>query len=201
MRIGSDSAGGSNVDAGIVARPGIRSRLGRILRAFRHSDDGTAAVEFAFVAGPFLALMAAIFQTALLCLSEQVLDTAVNEASRLIRTGQAKAYTSDDFKNAVCTGVYNMISCSGVYVNVNAYSSFSAIPTPTDPIDSDHKFVSSGFTYNSGSGSSVVVVQVYYQYSLFLYTFLANWQLDLADLADGKRLLQSSAVFQNEPFP
>jgi Flp pilus assembly protein TadG len=53
-----------------AVRAGIASRLqllvrSRVVRRLLHREDGVAAVEFALVAAPFLALMFAIIETAL----------------------------------------------------------------------------------------------------------------------------------------
>jgi Flp pilus assembly protein TadG len=74
--------------------------LGRLLR----QQDGAAAVEFSLVAAPFLALLFAIMETALVFFSGQALETAVADSARLIMTGQAQSQglTQATFKNAVC---------------------------------------------------------------------------------------------------
>ena len=48
------------------------------------------AVEFALVAAPFLALLVATFETALVFFAGRVLDEVTEEASRYILTGQAQ---------------------------------------------------------------------------------------------------------------
>ena len=74
----------------------------RAARRFVRQQDGAAAVEFALVALPFLALTFAIMETALVFFAGQTLEAAATEAGRLIMTGQAQnaGYTKDDFKTA-----------------------------------------------------------------------------------------------------
>ena len=89
-----------------------RSALGRCLRRFARRQDGAAAVEFAFIAVPFLALLFAILETALVFFAGQSLESAVADTGRLIMTGQAQqgispsdstkvGYTANDIKQVV----------------------------------------------------------------------------------------------------
>ena len=52
---------------------------GRIARRFVHRQDGAAAIEFALVAAPFLALTFAILETAMVFFAGQTLETAAAE--------------------------------------------------------------------------------------------------------------------------
>src|SRR5215210_2803224 len=80
--------------------------LGRLLR----QQDGAAAVEFGLVAAPFLALLFAIMETALVFFAGQALETAVADSARLIMTGQAQSqgFSQGAFKTAVCQKIYGL---------------------------------------------------------------------------------------------
>ena len=61
-------------------RSKFMTKLGRLLpsrlaRRFVRQQDGAAAVEFALVAAPFLALTFAILETAFVFFAQQTLDT------------------------------------------------------------------------------------------------------------------------------
>ncbi len=60
-------------------------------KEFARSCKGATAVEFALVAAPFIALLMALVQTGLVFFAERVLDETVEEASRIIMTGQAQS--------------------------------------------------------------------------------------------------------------
>ena len=118
----------------IVARV-HRLAPGRCLRRFARRQDGAAAVEFAFIAVPFLALLFAILETALVFFAGQTLEAAVSDSARLVMTGQAQTgvspttgtvgFNKTDFKNAVCDRVYGLFDCqSKLYVDVRSYSDF-----------------------------------------------------------------------------
>ena len=56
---------------------GRPSAPGRWLRRFARRQDGAAAVEFAFIAAPFLALLFAILETSLVFFAGQTLEAAL----------------------------------------------------------------------------------------------------------------------------
>src|SRR5215471_12195227 len=123
----------------------IRKRLancGRALaavgavRRLARQQDGAVAVEFGLVAAPFLALVLAIMETAIIFFAGQALETAVADSSRLIMTGQAQtgSYSAAQFKNAVCAKIFGLFDCqNGVYVDVQKFSSFANV-TNTSPV-------------------------------------------------------------------
>src|SRR3954466_5691841 len=112
------------------------------VRGFARGNDGAAAVEFGMVAAPFLALLFAIMETALIFFSGQALETAVADSARLIMTGQAQSQglTQATFKNAVCARIYGLFDCqNGIYVDVQTFTSFSGI-TMNSPLDVNGNF-------------------------------------------------------------
>lgn len=67
-----------------------KASLRNVLRRFRRSRRGSAAVEFALVAPVFFALLFAIIETALVFFASQVLETVTQNSARMIMTGQAQ---------------------------------------------------------------------------------------------------------------
>src|SRR5205809_4553430 len=107
-----------------------RQRWQRAAAKLLQARDGAAAVEFGLVAAPFLALVFAIMETAIIFFSGQALETAVADSARLIMTGQAQTQglSQSTFKNAVCAKIYGLFNCqSGVYVDVQKFSSFANV--------------------------------------------------------------------------
>lgn len=180
---------------------------GRIARRFVRQQDGAAAVEFALVAAPFLALTFAILETAFVFFASQTLEAAVSDSARLMLTGTAQStdyatglpkvggYNQTDFKNAVCAHIYGLFDCANITVNVQTYASFSPINTAL-PI-TNGQFDTTNIGYNPGQNpGDIVVVQLYYQWP----TFVPNLGNNLANLSNGKRLLSATAVFRVEPY-
>ena len=176
----------------------IRSKLTIRARRFAREQDGATAVEFALVATPFLALLFAIVETALVFFAGQTLEAAATSSARLILTGQAQTggYSQADFKTAVCQFLTNtMFDCSsGVSVDVKSYSSFSAIDTSL-PV-TNGQLDTSRMGYSPGGPGSIVVVRLYYQWPINVSLLGDN----LATLSGNKRLLVATSVFRNEPY-
>ena len=152
---------------------------GRLARRFVRQQDGAAAVEFALVAAPFLALTFAILETAM-----------------VFMTGQAQSanFSQAQFKTAVCARIYGLFDCAnGLYVNVQTYASFSAVNT-TPPVTNGQ--FNTTTTYNPGDVGNIVAVSLYYQWPIYV-SMLGN---NLANLNGGKRLLSATSVFRVEPY-
>jgi Flp pilus assembly protein TadG len=180
-----------------VARGARRLATARAVRRFVRQQEGAAAIEFGLVAAPFLALVFAIIETAVIFFAGQALETAVADSSRLIMTGQAQTagYDAAAFKNAVCAKIYGLFNCaSGVTVDVQKFSSFSSV-TNTSPVDSSGNF-NLNPSYNPGVACDIVMVRLFYQYPVYVSLLGFN----LSNLSGGKRLLAATAAFRNEPY-
>jgi Flp pilus assembly protein TadG len=166
------------------------------VRRLVRQQDGAVAVEFGLVAAPFLALIFAIMETAVVFFAGQALETAVADSSRLIMTGQAQTqgFSASAFKNAVCAKIYGLFDCqNGVYVDVQKFSSFASVTNPSP--------VSNGtFTppnnYNPGGPGDIVMVRLFYQWPVYVSLLGFN----LSNVNGGKRLLAATAAFRNEPY-
>jgi Flp pilus assembly protein TadG len=166
------------------------------MRRFLRKEDGAAAVEFAFIAAPFLALIFAIIETSLVFFAGQALQTATTNAARLIFTGQAQSgnYSASSFKTAVCNSLTVMFNCtSSLYVNVQKYSSFASANT-TPPM-TNGQLNTTNLGFSPGGPNDVVVVQAYYLWPI--YASVLDY---LANQSGNKRLLVATTVFQNEPY-
>jgi len=169
----------------------------RPLRRFVRHENGAAAIEFGMVAAPFLGLVCAIMETALVFFAGQTLETAVTDSARLIMVGtaQTSGWSKDDFKTAVCTKVYSLFDCAnGIYVDVKTYDSFSAITN--DPPLTNGDVDPAKLSYSPGGVGAIEVVTLYYQWKIYLSLFSAN----LSNMNGNNRLLVATAVFRNEPY-
>jgi Flp pilus assembly protein TadG len=169
----------------------------RTVRRFARGEDGIAAVEFGIVAAPFLALLFAIMETALVFFASQTLETAVADSARLIMTGQAQSsnFTQQQFKTAVCSKILGLFDCAnGIKIDVKTYSNFSSIST-TKPVDTNGNLLNN-FTYTPGSPGDIVVVRLMYEWPV--YVSLLGFSL--SDMANNKRLIIATAAFRNEPY-
>jgi Flp pilus assembly protein TadG len=165
------------------------------LRRFGRRQEGATAVEFGLVLLPFLSILLMTMETALVFFAQQTLETAVADSARLILTGQAQSQSFDAtaFKTAVCGKIVALFDCSaGMYVDVQKYTSFSAITT-TVTTDANGKPVTS---YQPGIAGDVVVVRLIYRWPIVS----PLTQPYLADASSTTRMLVATAAFRNEPF-
>lgn len=162
----------------------------------RRNEDGSVVIEFAIIAPIFFFLMFVIAETALVFIAEQVMDNAVFETARLIRTGQVQSMSDEEFKAEVCSRMSVFINCdsSNFYIDVQSFDSFDDMVL-TAPVDDDEKFEEPA-AFDFGSASEIVVMRVYYQWP----TNPIFGALSLKNLSNGKRLIGSFAAFCNEPY-
>lgn len=186
------------------------SRLLRLLiapalkrsRRFAHDDEGAVAIEFAILAIPFFTLIFAILETTLVFFAGQILDSAVQDASRLTRTGQAQTanYTAANFRTAICNGLYGLFDCSQLRIKVSVVSNFSSATVTTPVQTSANCTTTCAWTlqeaFTPGVGGDVVLMQVYYKWR----TLMNLPGFNIANQPDGTRLLGTVRVFRNEPF-
>ena len=169
-----------------------RTRLGSF-----HETDGVAAVEFALVAAPFVALLVAILDLALLFFAQAELETAVETAARLVLTGQAlsQGLTASQFQQQVCNNA-PLFTCSGVMVDLETASSFSGASTsaPTLTYNGQGQ-VTNTWKYQVGGPGTIQVMRVMYQWPVFP----GPLNLNFANLSNGSYLLMATSVFRNEP--
>lgn len=178
---------------------GATRGLHRLIIRFGRKQDGAAAVEFAIVAVPFLAMLFAIIELALVFWAGQVLETAVHDTSRLVMTGQAQKQNFDKarFQTELCARVLGLFNCNtGMIIDVRTSGAFASANLSKPTFKSNGQVDDTGFQYQTGGPGDIVVVRVMYEWPLIMRTF----GLDLADTPSGKRLLMSAVAFRNEPY-
>jgi Flp pilus assembly protein TadG len=177
-----------------------RNRFG----AFIKDRKGATAVEFALIATPFLALIAALIQTFLLFFAQSQLESAVRQSGRQILTGQVQSQDASltqtqaiaAFHQKVCNNAAILFTCTGLMVDVQLASQWSAANTgmPTLTYDSNGN-VTNTWQFNPGTAGDIVVLRVMYLWPVFFGPIAFN----MANQANGSRLIMASAAFQNEP--
>lgn len=168
----------------------------RMARRFARNEDGATAIEFSFIALPFLALTFAILETALVFFAGQTLESAVADSARLIMTGQAQnaSYSASDFKTQVCARTASLFDCSKLYVDVKSYANFGAVSS-AQPV-TNNQFDPTKVGYTLAGPGCIQVVTLYYQWPIYVSLLGSN----LSNLSSNYRLLAASAVFKNEPY-
>ena len=185
----------ANIRTGVIAGARRILRCGAARRLARE-QDGAAAVEFGLVAAPFLAMVFAIIETAIVFFAGQALETAAADSARLIMTGQAQnaGFDQTKFKQAVCGKIYGLFNCeAGLVVDVKSYPKFADVPLAKPITDGEPD---DNLSYSPGGPEEIVVVRLMYQWPVYVSLL----GLNLSDLSNGKRLLMSTVAFRNEPY-
>jgi Flp pilus assembly protein TadG len=170
----------------------LRKQKMRFNRAYR-DKNGAALVEFAVIAVPFLGLIFGMLEVGLIFWTGYELDHATLTASRLIKTGQAQKgnYTKANMITQICSRVVLLSNCtSELQLKVQSFSSFDCAAHPA------RAGCTPASDYNLGGGSQIELVTSSYEWPLFNFATVGL----LSNLPNGNRLIQSAAVFQNEPF-
>lgn len=174
-------------------------------RGFVRDDKASTIAEFGFLALPFFTIVYAILETSLVFFAGQILESAVQDSSRLIRTGRAQTnnYTAAQYKTAICNGLYGIFDCTQLKVKVSVVNAFASA-TVVSPINPACSTTSTAAqcqwtlteSYDPGLGSSIVLVQAYYKWP----TIVNLPYFNLETQKGGTRLLSAVRVFRNEPF-
>ena len=183
-----------------LTAPATAARKRSLLARFRRDEDGFTAVEFAMVAVPFMSLLFGIIAVGMFFFVTFSLENAVEQASRVIRTGQAQLstppMTTAQFKSLVCGKLPSFVDCGGkIRVNVVAANSFGGISPPA--CTNSGNLIPDPPTSNvPGAAGQVVFVNVCYEWELAgKIPFLK-----LGKLGNGAALIQAATTFRTEPY-
>lgn len=162
----------------------------------RRDRKGATAVEFAIIALPFLALMAAIMETALVFFASTMLDHALAQSAREIRTGQIQVAggSAETFRNSICGRTAGIVNCNELRIDVRTLASFGS--TPAMPLNADGEFDGESLGFSPGTAGDIVMVRAFYEWQLMVPTL----GLGLSNMSGNRRLLTSAIAFRNEPF-
>lgn len=168
----------------------LRPVFGPLLRDQR----GSALIEFALVAPPFLLLLVGTLEVSLMFFTSAVMEGATKEAARQIRTGnvQESGDPVTAFQNELCDSLFNVIDCSQVVFNVQTFASFNDVSMPIE-LDQDGEIINTGFS--PGGSSAVTVVR-----SMYRWHFITPLIQEVLPEALGGHLIVSTVAFQNEPY-
>jgi Flp pilus assembly pilin Flp len=175
---------------------------------FLRNDDGVTAIEFALL-GPLFGIgLLVTFETSLILFTEYVIQTSVQEAARLVRTGQAQnqEFSAADFKTAICSIAKFAFKCeANLTVYMNTAPTFAALEASTPSYIS---ITGGAFGMTDGvpnkppfqCGQSREAVALIATYDWRIAT---PWVMDgFANVVDDRtRRIVGFSMFRNEPFP
>ena len=170
-------------------------------KRFRLLQDqrGTAIIEFAIVAAPFIALLLAVMQTTLTMFTQQVLETAVEKNGRTIRVGQVQAdgISQSAFKTQLCKTLRKYVDCADVMIDIRTANSMADVDSSTLALTYDgSNNVTNSWKYLTGGPGDIVIMRLMYQ----MPAIGGPLGFTLANMKNGRRLLVATSVFKNESY-
>ena len=187
-----------------------------IFRRLANNQDGTTAVELAFVGPPFLLLLAAIFELGLTLTAQSLLDGAARDAARLIRTGQVQTQGSPigTFQTLLCSKMSSIMSVSEcdskVIFEVQVFTSFGSVSFTPCTLNANQTGTGTACTFSPGTGGQIVGIQASYP-----RPFIIPWvgaclsggscwaglgTTNGTNAGTGTATLTSTVIFKNVPF-
>lgn len=168
-------------------------------REFLTCTKASSAIEFAMVVPLFLVVVFAIFEVGFVFLTDLALESALSNASRLIRTGQSmKGGTSeDDFKKIICDNTYGIIKCANLNVLVSEFDSFADGSSQMPDLFDDDGKLQDNSVFKIGDSDSIIVVRTTYVYNI-INPF--GEIVKFSNYGDNQFLQVHIVAFKNEPF-
>lgn len=172
----------------------------RACKRFGRAKEGVAAVELALVALPFFIFLIGMAEVAMMGFAQTGLDFAVGEAGRRIRTGQVQTegLTSDQMRDEMCadlTWLLNTDCETTLHLDVDRFESFVSVNT--NSALQGGAFNEADMNFNPGEPSDIVLVRAYFEWQMLTPYFSQFF----ANMSTGQRLVSSTMLFRNEPFP
>lgn len=185
-------------------------RASTMAQKARWIDDkrGATAAEFALVAPFFFLFLLGIIDLSLTLFSQAIMDGAVRDAARLIRTGQVQlppgssaggaAAAAAAFTQQLCAdtsgnggpGVgLGILNCAQFFYDVENFANFGAVTQPA--LDKNGNLQN---IFTPGNPGDVVAVRVSYSRPFLIpeISMLLN--------PNGNLSMMSTVIFKNEPF-
>lgn len=171
--------------------------MGNLIKRWWRGDDAATAVEFALIAFPFIYLLVGIVELSIMFAAMSTLDSATNDAARLIRTGQVQQTSGDPqqmFEELLCSKVSGFLPCANIKYEVITMSGFSDFASYPATFDENGDLDSAGF--NPGSVDDVVLIRTAYRYPLLTPLLGAAF----ADGPNNTKLMITTVVLEAEPY-
>lgn len=172
------------------------------LRRLGRDTRGVAAVEFGLVAVPFLLLLGAIIEAALLILAQQLLDDALDRGGRAVFTGvyQDGAGTKPPAARLVaemCNGPV-LFDCTKLKVEMTTAATFSAnsAAAPYDP-KTGTASPTFGTRFACPQGSDIVTIRA----AVIIPRFFGFTGIVAAPISASEQMITATTVFRAEPYP
>ncbi len=169
------------------------------LSRFRSDKRGSVAIEFSMLILPFTVLMFAVIETSVSFAAQQLMSNVTDDVARSMRTAKITPPDINDTKlrKLICDRIdlLTPASCPELVFDLKRYATYSAVPIKI-------KYLASGDVDTTGFGtqlcgpSAIQALRVFYRWPI-MTDFMRG---RLSTLPDGKTLLYSAMIWQNEPY-
>ncbi len=167
------------------------------LKIWHKKDDGSTAIEFGFIAVPFIIMALGILEISLMFAGGNLLEGAVADAARLVKTGQIQQSGGDEstFRAALCESAPVIINCNDVEFEVVPVGSgsFFDVGGVSAQFDEDGAFQGRGF--DAGGVNDVMLIRAVYDYEII--TPMIGYMMTGGE---GTMRMMSTIIFQTEPY-
>jgi Flp pilus assembly protein TadG len=168
----------------------------KIVRRFRKDEEGATAIEFGMLLMPFMLLLFGIIECSLAFFAGQMLESAVDNVGRKIRTGQLdNSLTQAQFKTEICNETSILFTCNNLKIDLEVAATFDDLNDPPTPVNG--VLDNAAYTFTPPCPEQIAMVTVSYDWPS--YTNLIAERI--SDLSSGGILLNAVAVFRTEPYP
>lgn len=155
-------------------------------------------MEFAICAPPFMALLLACAQFALIYFAQQGLQNSAELMARKLLTGELRQSNTSavQFKAAACLTLPPYMQCSKLTIDARQASTFAGIDATMPSYNFDSTGKATNTQFSTGTAGSIVILRLVYPWT----TISGPLGLTMANQANGSRLLIGTMVFQSEPY-
>ena len=179
-----------------------RASDGRVMRFARH-EDAASAIEFAFIAPMFIAMLLATLQIAVIFLAQSYLAAITDATKRQVLTNKTSTLTAAQWTKLMCSETNALFNCNNYIVSLQLAPTTSAGFTSALPqFDKNGNLVSTPPIASippSTTGAQVLLV-VMYQWPVIAGPFSTGMLgTYFGTLPNGNFLLSTTEVFQTEP--
>lgn len=173
-----------------------------LLRKLRLNRDGATAVEFAFIAPAFFAVIWGTVELGMVLFTTSALEGSVREAARAGLTGYTPSGVNREtfIRNVVKNYTFGMIDMDKLKVTTLVYSNFGDVGQPEPKTESGFVDVNGNGQWDAdmgvaGLGGPGDIVLYTLEYD---WTFLAGYAETIFGVPGIK--LKTSVAIKNEPY-
>lgn len=172
----------------------------RLLRALKAEESGTTAIEFSLLAVPFVFTVVSIIELSMFFATSSVIDGALNEVSRQVRTGQIQqqAATTEEmmeiFSEVVCDHGDALTVCNKIEFEVLKLDAFTDDIAAS--ITEEGALNEPAFELDQATAGCVALIRLSYLYRFMTPLFGNLW----SNYPDNQRLILSTTVIKTEPY-